>query len=53
MRRERVRFYFQKIIVFFDGMLYVDQSGSAGFFCGRNKKRANVYADGPSTEGRK
>lgn len=34
-------------------MLYADQSGSAGFFCGRNKKRANVYEDGSSTEGRK
>ena len=37
---EKQKGSFQKNNRFFNGMLYADQSGSAGFFCGRNKKRA-------------
>ena len=42
---EKTKRRFSKNNRFFNGMLYVDQSGSAGFFCGRNKKRTNVSTD--------
>ena len=36
---EKQKGSFQKNNRFFNGMLYADQSGSADFFCGRNKKK--------------